>query len=118
MFWKSRETEKDPLVYGDKFEEGDYDYHMWGDYRRSLKSSEPVEQSVSDPKQKMINIKPLEIHTQSTLSSPSWTVNSPEYNRIEIEYSPATRIKNYFDSLSQDQCTKLINKFGKMVEEL
>ena len=108
MFWKSRETEKDPLVYGDKFEEGDW----------SLKSSEPVKQSVGDPKQKMIDINPLIIHAQSTFSSPSWTVNLPEYNRIEIEYSPATRINNYLNSLSQDQCTNLINQFGKMLEEL
>ena len=93
MFWKSGETEKDPLVYGDKF-------------------------SVSDPKQKMIDGNPLIIHAQSTFSSPSWTVNLPEYNRIEIEYSPATRIENYLNSLSQDQCTKLINQFGKMLEEL
>ena len=108
VFWKSRETEKDPLVYGDKFEEGDW----------SLKSSEPVKQSVGAPKQKMIDINPLIIHAQSTFSSPLRTVNSPEYNRIEIEYSPATRINNYLNSLSQDQCTNLINQFGKMLEEL
>ena len=108
VFWKSREIEKNPLIYGDKFEEGDW----------SLKSSEPVKQSVGAPKQKMININPLIIHAQSTFSSPLRTVNSPEYNRIEIEYSPATRINNYLNSLSQDQCTNLINQFGKMLEEL
>ena len=62
--------------------------------------------------------KPSGFHTGVIRPQPSWTVNATEYNRIDIDFSPSTRIENYFNSLSQDQCTKLINKFGKMLEEL
>ena len=39
MFWKSRETEKDPLVYGDKFEEGDPKQKMI-DINKKVRNSE------------------------------------------------------------------------------
>ena len=108
MFWKSREIDKkskeakEPLIA----EESEYKedkYALWGEHKKAVLKGK---------------MEPLQVHTFNTLSSLSWTVNSPEYNRIEIEYSPATRINNYLNSLSQDQCTKLINQFGKMLEEL
>mgnify|MGYP003594392174 CR=1 FL=1 len=62
--------------------------------------------------------KPSGFHTGVIRPQPSWTVNATEYTRIDIDFSPSTRIENYFNSLSQDQCTKLINQFGKMLDEL
>ena len=100
VFWKDREIDK-----------------------KSKEAKEPLiaeETEYKEDKYAVLKgkMEPLQVHTFNTLSSPSWTVNSPEYNRIEIEYSPATRINNYLNSISQDQCTKLINQFGKMLEEL
>ena len=91
--------------------------------KKSKEAKEPLiaeETEYKEDKKAVLKgkMEPLQVHTFNTLSSPSWTVNSPEYNRIEIEYSPATRINNYLNSISQDQCTKLINQFGKMLEEL
>ena len=101
VFWKIRETDrkykeaKEPLIA----EETEYKE----DKKAVLKGK----------------MEPLQVHTFNTLSPTSWTVNSSEYNnRIEVEYNPSERLKNYFNSLSQDQCTKLINQLGKMLEEL
>ena len=108
VFWKSREIDKksketkEPLI-AEETEYKEDKYALWGAHKKAVLKGK---------------MEPLQVHTFNTLSSPSWTVNSPEYNRIEIEYSPATRINNYLNSLSQDQCTKLINQFGKMLEEL
>lgn len=108
MFWRSKEADKkskevkETLIAEDTEYKED-NYRMWGDYRKGIREG---------------RIEPFTIHTQSTLSSPSCTVNNPEYSKIEIEYNPSTRINNYFNSLSQDQCTKLINQFGKMLDEL
>lgn len=99
MFWKSRETDKkskedkEPLI-AEETEYKEDEYALWGTHKKAVLKGK---------------IEPLQVHT----------FNTPEYNnRIEVEYNPSTRIKNYFDSLSQDQCTKLINQFGKMLDEL
>ena len=108
VFWKSREIDKksketkEPLI-AEETEYKEDKYALWGAHKKAVLKGK---------------MEPLQVHTFNTLNPPSWTVNSPEYNRIEIEYSPATRIENYLNSLSQDQCTKLINQFGKMLEEL
>ena len=117
VFWKSRETEKDPLVYGDKFEEDDTDYRLWMGYQPhgDTEITKPKGFHAGIMKGKL---EPASIHTEygdSTLRVMSESEHAP----IKVDmFSPATRIKNYFDSLSQDQCTKLINQFGKMLEEL
>lgn len=109
VFWKSREIDKkskeakEPLI-AEETEYKEDKYALWGAHKKAVLKGK---------------MEPLQVHTFNTLTPPSWTVNSSEYNnRIEIEYSPATRINNYLNSLSQDQCTKLINQFGKMLEEL
>ncbi len=117
MFWKSRETEKDPLVYGDKFEEDDTDYRLWMGYQPhgDTEITKPKGFHAGIMKGKL---EPVSIHTEygdSTLRVMSESEHAP----IKVDmFSPSERIKNYFDSLSQDQCTKLINQFGKMLEEL
>ena len=108
VFWKDREIDKkskeakEPLI-AEETEYKEDKYALWGAHKKAVLKGK---------------MEPLQVHTFNTLSSPLRTVNSPEYNRIEIEYSPATRINNYLNSLSQDQCTNLINQFGKMLEEL
>ena len=108
VFWKDREIDKkskeakEPLI-AEETEYKEDKYALWGAHKKAVLKC---------------NMEPLQVYTFNTPNLPPWTVNSPEYNRIEIEYSPATRINNYLNSLSQDQCTKLINQFGKMLEEL
>lgn len=133
MFWKSRETERDPLVYGDKFEEDDEferraNYYMFGseddtDYRLWMGYQPHGDTEITKPKGFHAGImkgklEPVSIHTEygdSTLRVMSESEHAPI--RVDM-FSPSTRIENYFNSLSQDQCTKLINQFGKMLEEL
>ena len=108
VFWKSRETDKkskeakEPLI-AEETEYKEDEYALWGAHKKAVLKC---------------NMEPLQVYTFNTPNLPPWTVNSPEYIRVEKEYNPSERIKNYFDSLSQDQCTKLINDFGKMLDEL
>ena len=126
MFWRSKELDKkskgvkEPLIAEETEYKEDYedtDYRLWMDYQphRDTEVANPKGFHAGIMKGKL---EPISIHTEygdSTLR----VMSESEHTPIKVEmFSPSARINNYFNSLSQEQCTKLINEFGKMLDEL
>ena len=108
MFWRSRDEVEESIKYSVP------SIKIMCDTYQTEDEFDAVAKYYEDELKKMVNIKPIHIHTKhgdTTLGANS----DVEYTTM---FSPSERIKNYFDSLSQDQCTKLINQFGKMLDEL